>query len=271
MAGNKIIAIDLGGTNLRVALIKDNKILEYIKKSTPKTKALLIQEMQKSISQLMSKDVKGIGIGAPGPLEKGIIRNPPNIPLKNYNLVRELEKKFRKKVVLENDVHCVALAESKLGCRKKNFIVFALGTGVGGGIVINGDVYNGRGFAGELGHIVLNNGEYLETLWKKAREMIKQNFGKEILVKDLIKMNNPQANMIVEHIIHYLGEGIGSIVNILDPEIVILNGGIKETGQNFLNRIKKQAKKYIIFPRDTLITWSKLEHPGVLGASLLIK
>lgn len=274
MAGHKskkIIAVDLGGTNLRVGLVQNNKIIGYIKKNTPKDKENLLRELEGSISQLMTKDVAGIGVGSPGPLKNGIIKNPPNLPFKNFNLKKHLQKKFKRKVVIENDVHCVAIAEAKLGCRKKNFIVLALGTGVGGGIIIDGKLYNGGGCAGELGHIVLDDGQFFETLWKNARVMMKQEFGKEILVKDLIKMNSPESNRILEYIIHYLGEGIGSLINVFDPEIVVLNGGIKEAGEAFLNRIQKEARRYILIPHKTLIVWSRLEHPGTLGASLLIK
>ena len=270
MAGNKIIAVDLGGTNLRVALVKNHKILKYIKKSTPKDKDTLISEMEDSISQLITKDVMGIGVGSPGPLENGIIKNPPNLPLKNYNLAAELRKKFRKNVVVENDVHCNALAEARLGCRKKNFIVLALGTGVGGGIIIDGKLYLGRNYAGELGHIVLDNGKFLETLWQETMANMKKSFGKEMLVKDLIKMNSPESNLVLEYIAHYLGEAIGSFINIFDPEVVVLSGGIKETGEPFLNMVRKETQKYSILPHKTPVMWSNLEHPGTLGASLLI-
>ncbi len=271
MAGKKIIAVDLGGTNLRVSLVQNNKILKYIKKSTPKEKALLIKEMEDSISEIITKDVVGIGVGSPGPLENGIIKNPPNIPLKNYNLAEELKKKFKKKVIVENDVHCVAIAEAKLGCKKKNFIVIALGTGIGGGIVINGKLYLGRKYAGELGHIILDNGKFLETIWKETKDMVKKSFGGEILIKDLVKINNPESNLIQEYIVHYLGEAIGSIINVFDPEIVVISGGIREAGESFLSKIKKETRKYSILPHDTPISWTNLEHPGSLGASLLIK
>jgi len=190
--------------------------------------------------------------------------------LKNYNLEKELRNKFKKRTVISNDVHCVALAELKLGCKKNNFIVIALGTGVGGGIVIDGKFYNGQGFAGELGHIVLDNGRSFEKLWQESREMMKRDLGKEIFVKDLIKMNSPESNRILEHIIHYLGQGIASLINVFDPEIVILNGGLKEAGDLLLKRIRQEVKKYSVLPKETPIKWSKLEHPGILGASLLV-
>lgn len=272
MAENKkVIAVDLGGTNLRVSLVHGKKILRYIKNDTPKTAKELLKVLYESIDLLMSKDVIGIGVGSPGPLKDGVIKNPPNIPLKNFNLKEALEKKFKRPVVIENDVHCVALAEAKLGCKKKNFIVFAFGTGVGGGIVIDGKLYLGQGYAGELGHITLSNGKYLEELWQENARYIKEHFGKNTLIRDLIKMKNRETDMALESISDHMGQGIASAINIFDPEIVILNGGIKEAGDPMLDRIKKHVKQHVILPHDTPISWSKLNHPGTLGASLLIE
>ena len=272
MAGSKI-GVDLGGTFLRVGLIKNNKIQKYIKKRTPKTKNQLIKELVSCIQSLDSKQVKGIGVASPGPLKGGVIKNPPNLPLRNFNLKAYLQKKFKKKVEIENDANCVALAEAKLGYKKKNMIILTLGTGIGGGIVINNELYTGQGYAGELGHIILDNGLYFEDLasGKKLRKFTQKYFKKDLLVKDLFKIKDKQARKILQEISMYLGQGIASLINIFDPEIVILSGGIRECGPIFLNMIKKDIKKYTLLPKITPITWSKLNHPGTLGASLLIK
>lgn len=255
----KVIAVDLGGTNLRVALLKDNQILKYIKKKTPKNKDNLLKELCDSISRLITDDVKGIGVGSPGPLAEGIIKNPPNLPFKNFNLRKFLQNKFRKRVVIENDAKCVALAETKLGCKKKNFIILTLGTGIGGGIIINGSLYKGKnGYAGELGHIILDSKKDFESLWKERGKQVKELFEN----KDKKKL---------EMVSMYLGQGIASLINIFDPEVVIIAGGIRENGNKFLGMIKKQARKYISIPYIPEIKFSKLEHPGILGASLLVK
>lgn len=255
---SKVIAIDLGGTNLRAALVKDNKILKYIKKKTPKNKNDLLKEMVDSIFSLMTEDVKAIGVGSPGPLKNGIIQNPPNLPFKNFNLKKYLELQFKKRVVIENDAKCVALAELNLGCRKKNFIILTLGTGIGGGIIINGRLYKGDGNAGELGHIILDNGKDFESLWKEKGKKIKELF--ENKEKEKLQIASK-----------YLGQGIASLINVFDPEIVIIAGGVKETGNKFLNMIKKEVKKYQIIQRNVEIKFSRLEHPGILGASLLVR
>ena len=271
MAG-KVIAVDLGGTNLRVSLVQNNKIIKYMKDKTPKTQKELENLLFKNIEHLMEKDVKGIGIASAGPLEKGIIKNPPNLPLRNYNIKAALEKRFKKKVEVCNDAHSVAFAELKLGVKKKNFIVLTIGTGVGGGIIIDGKLYEGQGYGGEMGHIILHDGKSFEKLvgWKYTKELSKKAFGKELMINDLLKINNSKSKEILNKITMHLGQGIGSLINVFDPEVVVLAGGVRETGQVYLNMVKKEAEKYIILPRKTPIQWSKLEHPGTLGASLLI-
>jgi len=263
MAVDKVVAVNLGGTNLRVGLVKGKKVLKYIKVSTPKTKQGLLKAMINSISKVIEKDVKGIGIASPGPLKNGVIKNPLNIPLRNFNLKKYLEKKFKKKVIIENDAASVALAEAKYGCKKKNFIILTLGTGVGGGIIINRELYHGTGYAGEVGYSIIDKGKILEYWWKQHRKVGK--------ITELIKSRDKKAKKTLEEVTKHLGQGIASLIHILDPEIVILMGGAKEAGNKFLNLIKKSAYQYNLLPKKTPIKWSKLKYPGLLGASLLVR
>jgi len=257
MVGDKI-AVDLGGTFLRVAVVKNNKIIRYKKIRTPKQKNKLLKELTSSIEEFISWKVRGIGVAFAGPLEKDTVKNPPNLPLKNFNLKNYLQEKFKKRVEIENDANCVAIAEAKLGCKKKNFIILTLGTGIGGGIIINGELYKGRGMAGEFGHIILDSKKTAENLWQNKK-------GKII---DLLKRNEKKQ---LKKTAECLGKAIGSLINVFDPEIVILAGGVRETGSRFLNIVKKETEKYSFIPRKTDIRWSRLSHPGILGASLLVK
>jgi len=267
------IAIDLGGTNLRVALIRSNKIKKYIKKKTPESKKEILKELVNSIKELMHKNVSGIGIAVAGMVQNGVVKKTPNLPLDNFNLKGFIQEKFRKKTVIENDANCAALAEAKLGCRKKNFIILTLGTGIGGGIIVNNELYRGQGYAGELGHILLDNGEDFENLTggKAIRKVSEKYCGKTCSVSELTKMNTPSSRKVLQETSKYFGQGIASLINAFDPEIVVLAGGIRETGKPFLNMIKNEVKKYLFIPRNTDIKWSKLDHPGTLGAGLLIK
>ncbi len=273
MVKNEIIAIDLGGTNLRVGLVKNNRVMKYIKRKTPKSSSGILKEMYALIDGLMSKKVKGIGISCPGPLERGVIKNPPNIPFKNFDLENAIRNRFGLKTKVENDANCVAIAEEKLGVKKANFIILTIGTGIGGGIIVNHEIYEGQGLGGELGHVVLTENNDLEGLasGRRLRQVTKEKFGKWLTINDLINIDNKKSRAILKEMSGYLGRGIASLINIFDPEVVVLTGGVCETGDIFLNKIRKVAKRHIIIPRDVPIQWTKLDHPGILGASLLPK
>jgi len=259
----KVIAVDLGGTNLRVALVKGKKVLRYDKRLTPKTKDELLELMVKMISEVISKEVKGIGVGSPGPLKDGVILNTPNLPLKYFDLQGFLTRKFKVKVRVENDAKCVALAESKYGCKKKNFFILTFGTGIGGGIIIDGNLYKGKGNAGELGHIILNRGKDFEYWWKYYKK------GK--IIKELVDSKKPEDKKTLGNLTDCITEGIASLIDVFDPEIVVLMGGARESGNKFLKIIQKKIDNYKILKGKYKIVWSKLKHPGILGAATLVQ
>ncbi len=271
MTGNNVLAVDIGGTNIRVALINGRKIKNYMKFSTPKTKKELDEVLISAISQVIGKNVKAIGVGCPGPLKNGIILNPPNLPWKNFDLKKFLEKKFKKKVVVENDAKCVALAELNYGIKKNNFVILTLGTGVGGGVIIDGKLYKGQGNAGEIGHMIIDENKDLETHWQKYRKLSNKYFGKVLTFKELCSMKNKKAKHILDYVSIHLGQGVANLIDIFDPEVIILMGGAREAGKKFLEIIKKQAYHFSIVKNKTPIKWSKIKHPGLLGASLLVR
>jgi len=271
----EVIAVDLGGINLRVSLVENGKILEYKRIPTPKTKDKLIKEMFALISEFIEKEGKniyGIGIGSPGPLMNGVIKNTPNLPLKNFDLKGAVAKRFGIRVEVENDANCVALAEARLGVKKKNFFILTLGTGIGGGVIIDGKLFDKGGCGAELGHIYLTPEKDFEALvgFKAINEMTYRAFGRKMFVSELVKIKNVKAGKILNELGEYLGQGIGSLINVFAPEIVVLAGGMRAAGEPFLRIIREKAKKYIFLPGKFDIEWTKLEHPGTLGAGLLI-
>jgi glucokinase len=267
MAGSEFIAVDLGGTHLRTALVRKYKIVKYLKKGTPKKQKDLLQELTDSISQMMTPNVKGIGVASPGPLKDGIIYNTPNLPFKTFDLKKFLKKKFKTKVEVVNDADSVAIAEAKLGCRRKHIVVFTLGTGIGGGIIMNNELFRGAGYGGEIGHVIIDGGRDMEDLWKDHRRLSEIYYGEIKLVNDLFKIKDKKARQILEKTAKYLGQGIASIINILDPEMIILSGGVKETGNKFMKMIRKNTYLHVIIPKKTPIKWTSLAHPGILGAA----
>ncbi len=261
-----VIGVDLGGTLLRAGLVKGKKVKNYIKVKTPKTKKKLINEIFNVIRKAGEGKIERIGVASPGPLKDGIITNPPNLPFKKLNLKKAIKKEFKCNVEVENDANCVALAESKLN-KIENLVVLTLGTGIGGGVITNNKLLKGEGYAGELGHIILGE-KYLEDLWKEVRKETIENFNTPLIV-DLIKNKDKKSRVLLNKISKYLGQGTASLINIFDPKEIVLSGGVKETGNKFLNKIKKEAKKYVIIPGKHKIRWTKLNHPGILGSSLL--
>lgn len=265
-----VIAMDMGGTNLRIAIVKNNKILKYYKERTPKTSKEIKSRIFALVEEYMSDKIKGIAIASPGPLKNGTIMNPPNLPLRNYNLKKALQDKFKVPVEVKNDADCVAFAELKLGCKKKNFIILTLGTGIGGGIIIDGKLYRGEGYAGELGRIIIDRGMEFEQLAasKRLRAVTTDAFGEPKLFSELMRMKEKKAKSILEEFGRYYGQGIASLIHCFDPEVVILAGGVRECGDKFLRLIKKYSADYFQLPKKTPIQWSKLDHAGILGATL---
>ena len=122
----KIIAVDFGGTSIRAGLMQGKKIVKLVNNETlaDKGSKVVLKQLVDTIKEAKgSEKIRGIGVGSPGPLINGVIKNPPNLPLKNFNLKNFLKKKFKVRVEIENDASCAALAELYYGVKKKNFIV----------------------------------------------------------------------------------------------------------------------------------------------------
>ncbi|MCF7910306.1 ROK family protein [Candidatus Pacearchaeota archaeon] len=267
---NKVIALDIGGTSMRAAIVDNGKVHNYHQIKTPKTKLLFLKKINELIKNLDSSDVSGIGVGIASPLKNGILKNPPNLPLKNFNLKKFLEKEFKKRVEIKNDAGCFALAEFKKNPRYNNFILLTIGTGIGGGIIINGKEYRGRGHGAEFGHIYIRGKEW-ELLWKETRKKIKKEFGEEKLIRDLVKMKNKKTKKLLDEVADYFGEGIASLISVFDPDVVLIGGGIRDAGDVFLKSLRKKIKKYSFLQGKTPVYWTGLEHPGIVGASLLLE
>lgn len=270
MGMKKVIAIDIGGTNIRIALVENNKIFKLEKFKTSNTKKEFLRTLINGIKKLDSSRVIGIGVSIAGPVKSGIIKNPPNLPLKNFDIRKFLKKIFKKRVEVENDANCAALAELNFGIKKKNFVVITLGTGVGCGVVIDKKLYIGDGYASELGHMILHNGKDFEYYWKLHKKETRKYFGKYLSIKELMERKDKTAQRIANENIEYVAQGLASIINIFDPEVIVITGGGKNNGKIYLKKIKNKMRKYVIIPKQIVVYYSKLENPGILGASLLL-
>ncbi len=314
MARNRI-GIDVGGTNVKIALVDDNGGILY-SNSVP-TRAEMgyeytVNNIKQAIRDLMSEtkvtNIEGIGFDFPGQIDykNGIVRLAPNIPgWVNIPIAKIIEDEFKIPTRIDNDVHCAALGELNFGAGKgcENFICMTVGTGIGSGIVINGKLVRGASnAAGELGHIKLQMhegplcgcGDYgcLEAFASgpsivamaeeyimggkstKYREIANGSEITPFVVAEAAKQGDPVARRIFTRVGEYIGFGLASVVNLLNPEKIIIGGGVADAGDILLNPIRETIKKRAMVVAESAveIVPAKLGNTaGVIGASLLIE
>jgi len=279
----------LGGTNIRAGLVLGGKVIKKVEVKTEpnKGKNIVIKNLVKAINNVMTKEVVGIGIGSPGPLDyrKGLIINPKNIPFKKVNLKKILEKKFKVPVFVDNDANCFTLGEALYGSGKKHNCVIGLtiGTGVGGGIVVNKKIFHGRINAGELGHMTIkfdgtrskcgNRGCLEEYI--SARGIMRLAKGlKAKTPLDAYKLalkGNKKAIKVFEKMGFYLGIAVANFVNIFDPDVIIIGGGISNAWKFFSKNMKKTVKERVYVNKNPIIIKGRLEDAAILGAASFIK
>jgi len=298
-----ILAIDLGGTNLKIGLLdlRYKIIFKHIlntRKLSRKEQMIcaIVSSIDNIIKEhnLKKESILGVGLGVPGPIdaEKGLVHYLPNIPgWKEVNLKRILEKRLNLPVALDNDANVMALAEFRLGAAKGsvNAVCLTLGTGVGGGIIIDGTLYRSKTFAaGEIGHIPINETgpkcncggvacteAYVGNTRIKAAA--KRIFGKDIPLEELsalAKRGNRKALNLWNKIGERLGIGLVGVVNLLSPDCIVIGGGVANAGKILFDKVRavilERAMK--VQARHVKIFKSKLGNDaGLIGAAVLIK
>ncbi|MCH7850248.1 MAG: ROK family protein [Nanoarchaeota archaeon] len=267
------IAMDIGGTHMRVALVRGKKIVKKKIVDTPKTKTAFLNILCGLIDLYNSSKVVGIGIGIAGPVRNGKVFDGPNLPLKNFDMKKYIERKYKKRVEIANDVDCFALSELKLGSRKKNFIFIAFGTGIGGGIVRGGKLYVGNGYASEFGRMKLGSKKKSwEDEWTEVKKKIKREFGARTLISDLVKKRSRKGDVLLGDVSLVIGRGIAALVNKLDVRVVYIGGGVREAGSGFLRMINAVVKKELGSKvwRNVDVSWGSIKDGGLSGAGLLV-
>ena len=310
------IGVDIGGTNVKIALIDEKGTIAY-SNSVP-TRAEMgyeytIQNIINTIKDSLKEsnndisNIGGIGFGLPGQIDSvnGVVRLLPNIPgWVEVPLAKIVKDEFNVPVKLDNDVRVATLGELNYGAGKgcQNLICLTVGTGVGSGIVLNGQLVRGASMtAGEIGHVIVerNNGEIcgcgatgcLEayasgpSVVKMAKDYIaggKSTKFKEIaagneitpyMVYEAAKQGDAVAKRIFTIVGEYLGVALVSVVNLLNPEKIIVGGGVGQAGDLILEPIREAIKKRCI-PTSAaaveIVPAQLGESAGVVGASLLV-
>ena len=305
------IGIDLGATNLQAALINSAwEMKEKVTLSTSKIREGVLGQIEEVVLKLKKrgKEILGVGIGSPGNIDirEGIVYDAPNIerwhdvPLKGY-----VEEKTGLPTFVDNDANVMALAESRLGAGKgtDNIICLTLGTGVGGALIINGELYHGRVLtATEIGHIPVNvNGplcncggrgcleRYVGNRFIVERVVGAIEGGEKSLIARLVRGNlekvTPElisraalkgdnlAVKIWDEVGRYIGVAVAGLVNLLNPEIVIIGGGVAKAGSLVLDPVRQTIKERAMkmFARMVSVVPAELgEDAGMIGAGILV-
>jgi len=288
-----IIGLDIGATKIRIGLIsKQFKVIKKQTFPTPKKAADVLSAISYGIEKLYSGEIEKIGLGVAGQIDqkKNLVNFSTNFPqgLNDVPLKKILEEKFKYPVFIDNDAHCFALGEAIAGQGKKfNFIIgVTLGTGIGGGIIIDKKVLKGKNnTAGEIGHQIIKvngrkcdcgksgcfeayaSGSAMVKSYKKLSGQDKDTFE----IEQLFIKGEENAKLVVEESSHYLAIGLSNLINILNPEAIVLGGGLSNF-KKFIDLAKSEINKYLITPhlKQTPILISKLnDNAGMIGASLL--
>lgn len=305
MIGKKsYVGVDVGGTNIKSALIRNGKIIKRVKIPTraDKNPTILIAQIKETIDDFTER-VSRIGIGIAGIIDskKGIVKYSPNLTgWTDVKLAQLIKKDLNIPVKILNDVNAICLGEWKYGAGKgfNNLFLFTLGTGVGGAAVCEGKLlFGANGFAGEFGHSVIKyDGKrctcgqfgHLEGyvgskyIISRARRRMKrrlsslskyQKITPRIIAQEA-KKGDAVCKEIFAEIGFYIGIGISNIISLFDPEVIIVSGGISRAGNILFDSIRKTAKERIMGAqyRDFKIIPGKLgDDAGILGAVYFAK
>ena len=277
MQGKYWIGIDLGGTNARLGVIQNGKILRLLsqKYNAHGTEAEVLQTLYRMIDEVRTLPFEAIGIGVPSvvDVEKGIVYDTLNIPSwKEVPLKSLLEKRYKVPVFINNDANCFVLGERMFGkAREYHHVVgMVLGTGVGAGLIINDQLYCGRHCgAGEFGSIPFRD----RTLEDYCSGAFFSTFhglsGAEIAVR--AGQGDTKALQALAEYGSHLGAAIMIVMYSVDPEMIILGGSVSRSFQFFQNTMWQALQKFTYqrAVQDLKIEVSELEEVGVLGAAAL--
>lgn len=297
---NTLWGIDMGGTKIEGIVIdsSNGNILSRTRVPTEGSGGyehvlnqirLLISLLEKESGQTTDK----LGICTPGTMDPGlqVMKNCNSTSLNGKNLKADLEKLLKKKCTLSNDANCFALAETKMGIIPEKCpdakVVFGviLGTGVGGGVVVNGQVINGRhGIGGEWGHNFLDASGGLcycgrtgcvETILcgPAIQRYYTSLNGATISVKDIVekyRQNEPHAVQTMDRFFHFFGRAIAYVINILDPDAIVIGGGVGNIDEIYTIGVQKALPHVFNHVLETPFYKPKLgDSAGVFGAAYL--
>ena len=292
-----IIGVDIGGTNIVVGALPEDGSREIAVHSEPTAAAegagavvdRIVRMIEATIAQTIAetgserRDFHGVGVGAPGPLdrERGLVITTPNLGWTNFPLRDVISERVKLQVTLDNDANCATLGEWWLGSAQggRNVVGMTIGTGIGGGLIFDGKLYHGSSdVAGEIGHTTIDVtgrlckcGNYgcLEayasgpSIAARAREAIEQGEEESLLfgmvggelerltaaiVYDAAKQGDETAVEVVRETARFLGAGIANLLNVFNPDVVVIAGGVTQAGETLFEPLRREARKRAFRP-----------------------
>ena len=316
MAGKYNICLDIGGTKVLGAIFDSNDtiVARYKKKSTESgSSSQNVQEVIISVveellasSGLRKSQINAISAGAPGVIDSGsgIILFTPNLPFRNYDIRTPLEEKFGVPFYIGNDVNVGVLGEYRYGAAKgyRNVVGFFVGTGMGGGLILNGSLFTGTGFkAAEYGHMILDPegpmcgcgqrgcleafsskqgiSSYIRQQVSRGREsemaeQVKDGVFRSKFLKKALAHHDRVTEEAVDRACHYLAVATGNLINTISPDVVVFGGGVVEaTGNLIRDKVLAEIDRYCmtsIRPTVELKTAALGDDSNIYGSLAMI-
>lgn len=293
------IGIDVGGTTVKIGIVDNYKVIDSY--AIPTKQETLFDDICLSVLDYINNhninDIEGIGFGLPGHVVNNYIYNLPNVGIKNF----DLEKKFKEyfpnvKMASCNDANAAALGEALADNSSSSSYMITLGTGVGGGLVLNGKVVDGYHSAcGEVGHMFIDyihnyqcscglkgcfetvaSATGIVRLANEYFDKFKTSLSKDNLsaktIFDAARENDELGLYVLDMVSKYLGRGLATLAVSVDVEVFFIGGGVAACGNLLLDRVIKYFKEYAHYAvKDTKIKLAKLGNTaGMLGAAYLI-
>ena len=296
------VGIDIGGTKIAYGLITEQGEV-LAKGSLPtdpgKTPAELLGQVSEAVHMMMNKQglpassITGVGIGAPGPLDTaaGKLTCPPNLKAWwDFPVVAELQKHFQSTIRMENDATAAALAEKWIGAAQDtdHFIFITVSTGIGAGIYCHGKLLTGAtGNAGDAGHMIVDPAGGLCTCGQRGcwewiasgtavARQASELLGRTVTSKEAFELaaagDEPMAGL-VSRIYTYIGMGCVSLINVLDPNKIVIGGGVSQVGDPLFTAVRRYVSEHALNPsgRATAIVPAALQqNAGLIGAAALV-
>ena len=306
------IGIDVGGTNLKAGLVREDGQILVVERTplafeNPEQFARTLAQLGQSVlhqAGIPASDVVSAGIGIPGAVAGGDILYTCNIPLRDVPLSRLFRQHLDVPVLLENDANCAAVGEWLCGAGRgtQQFIVVTLGTGVGGGLILNGKLYSGSGMVGEVGHMVIQHGGApcncgrrgcweayasatgLIRMTREAMEAHPESLLHTVAAQsgcvegrtafDAAVQGDETALALCRDYVSYLAAGVTNLINILQPEAVAIGGGVAAAPDGLLLTPLREIVERECYPRHTgqiprIVRAELGNDAGIIGAALL--